>query len=385
VKAAAVAAGLLASAAAHAQSGAQRCGTDLWVHWMRYVESFVSSDGRVIDRSAADRSTSEGQAYAMFFALVANDRPLFARLLGWSERNLAEGDLRRRLPAWHWGKRRDGTWGVLDRNSASDADLWMAYALLEAGRLWSAPEYEELGRRMLANVVAREVVDLPGLGPMLLPGPAGFALDGGRAFRLNPSYQPPQLLQRFRSARVPGPWIGILASAARMLRETAPAGVVADWVLYRPRRGFAVDPVHGRTGSYDAIRAYLWAGMLPEDEPARNELAGALGGLLEQLARTGRVPERIDTRSLHARGDAPPGFAAALLPLARARNDEAASRALQQRLSAAMRNDLYGEPPAYYDQNLALFGRGFVEGRFRFGADGALLTAWETRCLGRAR
>ena len=50
-----------------------------------------------------------------------------------------------------------------------------------------------------------------------------------------------------------------------------------------------------------------------------------------------------------------------------------------------MRNDLYGEPPAYYDQNLALFGRGFVEGRFRFGADGALLTAWETRCLGRAR
>jgi endoglucanase len=383
--AAAFAAGLLASAAAQAQESPQRCGSSPWVHWTRYVESFVSPDGRVIDRSAADRSTSEGQAYAMFFALVANDRPLFARLLEWSEKNLADGDLRGRLPAWHWGKRRDGSWGVLDRNSASDADLWMAYALLEAGRLWSAPEYDDLGRRMLANVVAREVADLPGLGPMLLPGPAGFALEGGRAFRLNPSYEPFQLLQRFRATRVPGPWTGILASTARMLRETAPSGVVADWVLYRSRRGFAPDPVHGRAGSYDAIRTYLWAGMLAEDDPVRDELARALGGLLAQVARSGRVPERIDALSLHVRGDGPPGFAAALLPLARARNDAAAGRALEQRLSAAMRNDLYGEPPAYYDQNLALFGRGFVEGRFRFGADGALLTAWGTRCLGRAR
>jgi endoglucanase len=378
---AALAAGLLASAPADAQ----RCGGGPWLHFVRYVEAFVSPDGRVIDRSAGDRSTSEGQAYAMFFAVVANDRPLFARLLQWTEANLADGDLGRRLPAWHWGKRRDGSWGPIDRNSASDADLWMAYALLEAARLWSVPSYDELARRLLRSVVAREVADIPGLGPMLLPGASGFAIEGGRAFRLNPSYQPPQLLRRFSAAEVPGPWDGILASTHAMLRATASDGAVADWVLYRPRRGFAPDPVHGRSGGYDAIRTYLWVGMLSEEDPDRRDLAAALGALLDQFARTGRVPERIDVRTLRGHGEAPPGFAAALLPLARARGNEGAARALEERVARALHDGLLGMPPTYYDQNLALFGRGFAEGRFRFRADGSLAPSWETQCLGRAR
>ena len=44
-------------------------------------------------------------------------------------------------------------------------------------------------------------------------------------------------------------------------------GFVADWVSYRrtgPGKGeFIVDPVKGELGSYDAIRAYLWAGLMP--------------------------------------------------------------------------------------------------------------------------
>src|SRR5204863_241896 len=85
------------------------------------------------------------------------ERALFQRVLRWTEQNLAQGDLRTTLPAWHWGKRRDGSWGVVDRNPASDADLWLAFDLLEAGRLWSEPRYTALGQRVLANVAAREV------------------------------------------------------------------------------------------------------------------------------------------------------------------------------------------------------------------------------------
>ena len=88
------------------------CGRAAWPHWSRYVDTFISPDGRVIERSAADRTTSEGEAYALFFALVAGDRPLFDRLLKWSQENLAQGDLTRHLPAWNWGKRRDASWGV---------------------------------------------------------------------------------------------------------------------------------------------------------------------------------------------------------------------------------------------------------------------------------
>lgn len=348
-----------------------------WPHWQRYVERFVAPDGRVIDRTAGDRSTSEGQAYGLFFSLVANDRGRFDRILGWTADNLAQGDLGAHLPAWHWGKRRDGRWGVIDGNAASDADLWIAYALLEASRLWREPRYATLARRLLATVAKREVATLPSLGPMLLPAPQGFALEGGRGWRLNPSYVPPQVLRRL--AREGGPWGAVLASSVRMIRESAQKGVVADWVLYAPRRGFGADPVSGRTGSYDAIRSYLWVGMLPDGDPARGELEGATRGLLRVLAERGTLPERIDVRTLHGRGDAPVGFYAALLPLA-SETDPATARALEDRVSGAAKDGLYGDPPTYYDQNLVLFARGFLEGRYRFAPDGHLVTAWEGRC-----
>lgn len=350
-----------------------------WPHWSRYVQAFASSDGRIIERTAHDRTTSEGQAYALFFSVVANDPALFGRIVHWTEDNLAQGDLTHRLPAWAWGQRRDGSWGIRDANSASDADLWMAYALLEAGRLWSEPRYDALGRSMLSNVAASEVAKVPVLGPTLLPGATGFTVDGGRGWRLNPSYVPPQLLRRAASAQGKGPWRAVLASSIRMIRESAPRGVAADWVHYAQHRGFGTDPVKGPVGSYDAIRVYLWLGMLPPGDPARRELEPALTGLLRILSERGALPEKIDVRSLKAEGQAPVGFYAALLPLAASRDPGSVAR-LDARVTAALKDGLYGSPPAYYDQNLVLFARGFAEGRFAFAADGRLEPAWEKAC-----
>src|SRR5258707_15609965 len=114
------------------------CAAQDWLSlWKSYSAAFMDNQIRVIDHDAGDRTTSEGQAYAMFFALVANDRPRFDGLLRWTEINLASGDLTQHLPAWLWGRdAKTNQWGVLDANSASDADIWMAYSLVEAGRLW---------------------------------------------------------------------------------------------------------------------------------------------------------------------------------------------------------------------------------------------------------
>src|SRR5690606_6968162 len=123
-------------------------------------------DGRIVDFSIPEmHSTSESQSYGMFFALVANDRPAFDRIWRWSVDNLMGGKETGVLPAWRWGRRTDGTWGVLDPNAASDADLWFAYALFEAARLWGEPDYERPARALLERVAADEVADLPGLGP----------------------------------------------------------------------------------------------------------------------------------------------------------------------------------------------------------------------------
>ena len=54
--------------------GPNPCATSSeWPLWDTYVSAFVSPDGRVVDPMFDDHSTSEGQAYALFFALV-NDK-----------------------------------------------------------------------------------------------------------------------------------------------------------------------------------------------------------------------------------------------------------------------------------------------------------------------
>src|SRR6185437_12945475 len=103
----------------------------------------------------------------------------------------------------------------------------------------------------------------------------------------NPSYVPPELLRRLASADPAGPWEGALDSAVRMGKESSAHGLVADWVLYRAGRGFEPDPVKGPLGSYDAIRVYLWAGLLSSDDPLRSELAGATSGILQVCAEGG--------------------------------------------------------------------------------------------------
>ena len=48
-----------------------------WPLWEQFTQRFMQDDGRVIDYTTAQQhSTSEGQSYAMFFALVARDRML---------------------------------------------------------------------------------------------------------------------------------------------------------------------------------------------------------------------------------------------------------------------------------------------------------------------
>src|SRR5262249_52475010 len=113
------------------------CAAQDWPLWKSYTAGFMDDQVRVLDHDASDRTTSEAQAYAMFFALVANDRSRFDGLLRWTEQNLGSGDLSAHLPAWLWGRKPGDGWGVLDNNAAADADVWMAYTLLEAGKAWN--------------------------------------------------------------------------------------------------------------------------------------------------------------------------------------------------------------------------------------------------------
>nr|WP_237717084.1 cellulose synthase complex periplasmic endoglucanase BcsZ [Cupriavidus basilensis] len=241
----------------------------VWPLYRQFLSRFVQADGRVLDPSTKEQqSTSEGQSYGMVFALMANDRATFDRLWQWSVANLGAGNLLDKLPAWQWGHRADGSWGVIDANPASDADLWFAFALLEAARLWKQPRYGEQARALLKLVAKQEVVSLPGFGTMLLPA-AGLAqgnADGPRQWRLNASYLPVPLLRRLAAAEPSGPWGTLATQAGKLVDAVARQGIVPDWSAYRSDAagtGFLTDPDKGDVSSYDAIRVYLWAGVTP--------------------------------------------------------------------------------------------------------------------------
>ncbi len=359
-----------------------------WPLWEQFTQRFMQDDGRVIDYTTAQQhSTSEGQSYAMFFALVARDRARFDKLWAWSITNLAGGDIGARLPAWQWGRKADGSWGVVDANPASDANLWFAYALAEAGRLWHEPRYTAQARTLLAQVAVQEVADLPGLGPTLLPASKGFALSGpdSRTWRLNPSYLPVPLLRAFEKIDPQGPWKAVGTSFQRVLEGTTPKGFAADWVAYQVPEGatrgaFVADPEKGDIGSYDAIRTYLWAGMTPRNDALAPVLRRRLGGMAAALRTAAVPPEKVQTVTGQTDGQGPAGFSAALLPYLRTLGAAAALKAQQERVRTQLLEAPPGGQPPYYDQVLGLFGTGWMDQRYQFLPSGRLQLRWEKAC-----
>ncbi|PPU45174.1 endo-1,4-D-glucanase [Xanthomonas arboricola] len=365
-------AGLAALLPTRAAAVAGQCGP--WSLWNAFVDKHIQPDGRVVDFLNPDqRSTSEGQSYALFFALVNNDQVLFEKVLGWTRHNLCGGRPDLNLPAWLWGRDGSGSWRVLDANTASDGELWIAYALLEAGRLWSRPGYLKAGQQILQLMRQQEVAMLPGLGAMLLPGRTGFAEK--QRWTLNPSYLPIQVLRRCANADPKGPWAAIASNAARVLRESAPVGFAPDWTVWDGER-FGPDPKRGNVGSYDAIRVYLWTGMLDAGEPLRSGLLRDLSGPADLLAAQTPFAEKIDTARGVGSGAVPVGFSAALLPYLSAMGQPALLKAQAQRIPAAAQAAAAALP--YFERTLALFGQGWLENRYRFAADGRLLPAWRT-------
>ncbi|WP_375057395.1 cellulose synthase complex periplasmic endoglucanase BcsZ [Zobellella sp. DQSA1] len=343
-----------------------------WPAWEQYKVAMMSEDGRIIDYSSPRSiTTSEGQSYGLFFALVANDREAFARLLDWTSDNLAGGDLAARLPAWLWGRDDEGRWRVLDANNAGDSDLWIAYNLLEAGRLWQEPEYSRLGRELLWRSAAQSLRPMAGLGLGLLPGNQGFESADG--WRLNPSYLPLQLLARFETeSRL---WADVSHSTRRMLLEAAPRGLAADWLEWRPGTGWSI-PADQAEGSYEAIRVYLWLGMLALDTPGHEQLLAHYAPMPEWVRVTGLPPERVNSLDGSVTGTGPVGFSAALLPMLAARADW--QPLLVQQLDRVRSQP--PEPQAYYNNSLLLFGLGWHQGRYRFDKEGRLHPAWLTPC-----
>jgi endoglucanase len=182
-----------------------------------------------------------------------------------------------------------------------------------------------------------------------------------------------------------GPWRQIALLIPRLLSSSSRHGFAMDWVNYDPGDGFYPTPAppgkdpEGPTGSYDAIRVYLWAGMLNRDSQMRAEVLNAVPGMGAYLVNHDAPPEKISDQGIPGPQDGPVGFSAAVLPYLKSSPGFEKSGKVQTARLDRLKNastGLFGKDATYYDQNLALFATGFLEGRFRFGPGGELIVDW---------
>lgn len=352
----------------------QQC--EPWGEWSEFKNHFMSPEGRIIDLGSEKKITSsEGQSYGLFFALVANDKATFDLILDWTQGHLSEGDLSTRLPAWLWGEGKNKTGQILDSNPASDSDLWIAYSLSQAAQLWGDRRYAVLASVLAQRIIREETTYIPKLGLTLLPAPSGFELDG-QQFKLNPSYSPLFIYKQFSQLYPHSPWDKLHSNSAKLILQTSTNNVTPDWVYYDAKKGFYFDEIETDLGSFNAIRTYLWVAMMAQDAPFKKELVEQFTPFIEKIVNLGYVPLNTYAASGEVEGKGPIGFNSALLPLLALNKEQDTLNILQDTLKT--NNQLL--KTRYYDSVLHLFGTSTLNKRFTINAQGKLQPMWSTEC-----
>ncbi|WBV41360.1 glycosyl hydrolase family 8 [Pseudoroseomonas cervicalis] len=237
-------------------------GFDLLTEWQDFKRRQLAPEGRIRDDGQGGISHSEGQGYGMLLALAAGDRAAFDRIAAWTF-----AALRRPGDALHVWRHAPGL--PPDTNNASDGDLLIAWALLQAAARWRMAAARQRAAAIAADLLRLCTLEAGGR-LLLLPGAQGFT-DRERIL-LNPSYYVFPAFQALAALGPAAPWRRLAQDGLGLLRQ-AQFGrwrLPADWFEV-PRSGGrpGLSRAHPPRFSYDALRVPLhlaWAGL--RGEPA---------------------------------------------------------------------------------------------------------------------
>lgn len=205
------AAGALATAGAVGIAQGNQAGSDA-EDWNVFRNRFLAPDGRVVDTGNRNVSHSEGQGYGLYAAVRADDRQAFQRILTWTLTSLKRPN--DNLFAWRFAP--DGTPPVTDLNNASDGDLMIAWALVEAGRKWRHPDYIQRGLAIARDLQRLCFLNL-GRRWLLLPGAYGFR--AANRVVVNLSYYVLPALQELGRELRDATWTRVEMDALALLEE----------------------------------------------------------------------------------------------------------------------------------------------------------------------
>jgi len=236
--------------------------------WTAFKNTHVKPDGRVVDDANGGISHSESQGYGMLLAVKLGDRPVFDRIWDWTRANL--GVREDNLFAWQWTPGEAA--GVTDRNNATDGDILIAWALVEAARLWNEPAYLKAARATARDIAALTLAETR-YGPTLMPGVTGFSsIDQADGPIVNLSYFVFPAEEALAAAAPEIDWAEVFSAGRAILDDsrTRPIDLPPDWTSLAgakpaPAEGF--DAVFG----YNAIRIPLYLAWADGPEGSRLE------------------------------------------------------------------------------------------------------------------
>ncbi|HEY2055106.1 MAG TPA: glycosyl hydrolase family 8 [Solirubrobacterales bacterium] len=311
-----------------------------------FLDDYVESDGRVSRTDQGGDTVSEGQAYAMLLAVVAREPGTFGRVWKWTRDNLRRPD---GLLAWHW---EDGK--VASTESAADADLDAAWALLLAAERFGSAEYRREALELANAILENETVSLAGRSVLV-------AGDWANHFPavIDPSYFTPAAFGALGRASGDPRWRQLGETSREILAQLTErtTGLAPDWaVLESDGTAKPKGPPGGGGGAifgYDAVRVPLWqaASCDGRDTP----FAARAAGFFDRHV----AAEPAATYSLEGepRGGSP---GAPLLVSAAAASAAAGEGAASEKWLAGAEADVEGEP-TYYGAALLALGRATLE------------------------
>lgn len=318
--------------------------------WESYKNRFISQDGRVVDVKQDKMSHSEGQGFAMLLAAQFSDRVSFERIWQWTKNNLrvrADG-----LLAWSWGKRITGSWEVIDYNNASDGDILVAWALLQAAGKWPDGPFHGEASTLIRSIREKLIVDWQGLA-CVMPGYYGFIKKD--EIILNPSYFILPAFRVFAGVDNRRFWEKVYDDSLTLTARGSFGAydLPVDWVLIDKKKQLTVYKENGGYHyGYDAIRVLLYLSM-----EKKLKYPGGVQKMLQFFQKNDYIPCKINvvdgSMSLKP---APAGFYAVYAQAAQKIGEENLSRSLSKKA----RELLLREEEDYYSHTLYLLANTVV-------------------------
>ncbi len=222
--------------------------------WAAYKDSFVDTDGRVIDDANGNISHSEGQGYGLLLAWYSGNRAEFELIWSFTRDSLLLRD--DGLAVWKWDPAQSPP--VSDPNNASDGDLLIAYALSLAGTGWNEPKFTSAARRIAGALARTSLFEHDGR-VLLRPGISGFGAgeqEDGPV--VNPSYWVFEALPAMAELAPEADWGALSQGGLSLLRDArfGARKLPPDWLSLggepSPAQGFPAE------FGYNALRIPLY-------------------------------------------------------------------------------------------------------------------------------